>query len=194
MIDFYILRNVKNVMFHYMSVVILNNIRNEIIRWKPDCAEFWDWWNSFSEHLFKILLRFLLMICRTFHYVAISDSSFKWSNVASATKTTWQVPRLMSLVHFHTWHVNQLMKVNMNKFTIINGSSVLTVHVWWISRRVFINETTFPSLSPQRTFWCYVKLKIILISHSGFAGTSRILMQFPPVLHSSGFLWPMFFT
>ena len=116
------------------------------------------------------------------------------SNVASATKTTWQVPRLMSLVHFHTWHVNQLMKVNMNKFTIINGSSVLTVHVWWISRRVFINETTFPSLSPQRTFWCYVKLKIILISHSGFAGTSRILMQFPPVLHSSGFLWPMFFT
>ena len=29
MIDFYILRNMKNVMFHYMPVVISNNLQDE---------------------------------------------------------------------------------------------------------------------------------------------------------------------
>ena len=34
MIDFYILRNVKNVMFHDMPVVTLNNIGDENVKWK----------------------------------------------------------------------------------------------------------------------------------------------------------------
>lgn len=119
MIDFYILRNVKNVMFHYMPVVTLNNIGDENVRCKLNFNRSQEWWFSFSEHLFESF-EFTVMMCRIFHHVAILDSSFKWSIVASATETTWQVPRLMSLIHLNTWHVNQFTKVNMNKFAIIN--------------------------------------------------------------------------
>ena len=73
-----------------------------------------------SVNISSNLLEFIVMMCRIFHYAAILDSSFKWSIVASATETTWQVPRLMSLIHLNTWHVNQFTKVNMNKFEIIN--------------------------------------------------------------------------
>ena len=53
MIDFYILRNVKNVMFHYMPVVTLNNIGDENVKWKLNFNWSWGWWFYFSEHLFE---------------------------------------------------------------------------------------------------------------------------------------------
>ena len=53
MIDFYILRNVKNVMFHYMPVVTLNNIGDEIVRCKLNFNRSRGWWflpvNIFSN-------------------------------------------------------------------------------------------------------------------------------------------------
>ena len=42
MIDFYIRRNVKNVMFHYMTVVTLNNIGDENVRCKLNFIDLKD--------------------------------------------------------------------------------------------------------------------------------------------------------
>ena len=76
MIDFYILRNVKNVMFHYMPVVTLNNIGDENVRCKLNFNRSRGRWFSSSEHLFESF-EFTVMMCRIFHHVAILDSSFK---------------------------------------------------------------------------------------------------------------------
>ena len=42
MIDFYIRRNVKNVMFHYMTVVTLNNIGDGNVRYKMNFIDLKD--------------------------------------------------------------------------------------------------------------------------------------------------------
>ena len=123
MIDFYIQRNMKNVMFNYMPVVMSDNIwiDNEHVKTKQ-CRFIWDLRkihpvNIISATYTQFNWWFVIM----FTYDAILDSSFKWSIVASATTQHGKChDRTLHSMYFHTRHVVQPVKVNMNMFTNIN--------------------------------------------------------------------------
>ena len=85
MIDFYILRNVKNVMFHYMPVVTLNNIGDENVRCKLNFNRSRGWWFSSSEHLFESFLS-LQWWCVEF-FIMLQF----W--IQASSEALWQVPQ-----------------------------------------------------------------------------------------------------